>query len=116
MIRRAHEVQTSRVEGMKGGKGALLSTHLLGEKEFYGKGRMFNLNVLKPGCSVGVHTHEGDFEVYCILKGQGTYTDNGASFPIGAGDVTICHEGESHGIENTGTEDLEFIALILFTK
>lgn len=116
MIRRTHEVQKSTVAHMKGGKGSLISTHFLGENEFHGKGRLFNLNLLKPGSSVGVHPHKNEFEVYCILKGEGTYTENGKTYPVHAGDVTICPDGESHGIENTGSEDLEFVALILFTK
>ena len=34
--------------------------------------------------------------------------------PVTAGDVMICKEGEEHMLENDGTEDLEFIALILY--
>ena len=116
MIRRANELQTVNIEGMKGGKGSLCNTALLQENEFHGKGRLYGHNLLKPGASIGVHTHENDFEVYYILQGQGTYTDNGKTCLVGPGDVTICHDGDSHGLENTGTEDLVFIALIQFTK
>lgn len=116
MIRRANELQTLHTDSMKGGKGTLHSTPLLREDEFHGKGRLYGHSVLKPGASVGVHTHENDFEVYYIIAGQGTYTDNGKTYPVGPGDVTICHDGDSHGLENTGTEDLGFISLILFTK
>lgn len=116
MLRSARDVQTVHVEKMKGGKGSLAISHLLQEGEFCGKGRLFSRSVLKPGASVGVHTHTDDFEVYYFIKGSGMYADNDKSYPVGPGDVTICHDGDSHGVENTGTEDLEFIALILFTK
>ena len=33
---------------------------------------------------------------------------------LAAGDVMICKDGEEHMLENDGTEDLEFIALILY--
>lgn len=81
---------------------------------FRGKGRVFNHCVLKPGCSVGRHRHVGDFEVYHVLSGTGLYFDNGELKPVTAGDVMICKDGEEHMLENNGTEDLEFIALILY--
>ena len=55
-----------------------------------------------------------DFEVYHVLSGTGLYFDNGELKPVTAGDVMICKEGEEHMLENDGTEDLEFIALILY--
>ena len=37
----------------------------------------------------------------------------GRQFPSEAGDVTFCKDGDGHGVKNTGTEDLVFVALIL---
>lgn len=116
MIRRANERHTDHIDGMRGGKGTLHNTLLLQDGEFCGKGRLFSHGVLPPGSSVGVHTHTGDFEVYYILEGKGLYSDNGKEVTVGAGDVTICPEGECHGLENVGDTDLHYIALILFTK
>ena len=99
----------------KGGKGHILAAELLSGDAFAGKGRLFNHCVLKPGCSVGQHRHVGDFEVYYVLSGTGLYFDNGEMKPVAAGDVMICKDGEEHMLENNGTEDLEFIALILYT-
>ena len=98
----------------KGGKGHILAAELLNGEDFAGKGRVFNHCVLKPGCSVGRHRHVGDFEVYHVLSGTGLYFDNGELKPVTAGDVMICKEGEEHMLENDGTKDLEFIALILY--
>ena len=69
---------------------------------------------LAPGNSVGYHVHEGDNEIYYILSGTGEYNDNGNICTISAGDVTICNDGESHGLLNTGVEPIELIALILY--
>lgn len=115
MIRYYEELEKMNA-AHKGGKGTVQAALLLNEDQFEGKGRVFNHCVLKPGCSVGLHRHVNDFEVFYILKGTGTYNDDGRLVPVAAGDVTICGDGQEHMIENDGTDDLEFIALILYSR
>lgn len=117
MIRKSGELKQDVVQGLKDGKGQVEMVHLLevAKNEFNGKGRLFAKNTLKPGHSIGYHKHEGDAETYYILSGEGTYNDNGTIVTVKAGDLTYTADGESHSIENTGTTDLEFIALILFS-
>ncbi len=115
MLRKVNEIEELTMEKARGGKGTMLTKVLVHESELCNKGRMFNHSTLKPGCSVGYHIHRGDMEIYYILKGEGTYNDNGIECNVSAGDVTLCTDGESHGLENTGTEDLEFIAVILYS-
>lgn len=116
MIKRAADLKKQTVAGLKEGKGSIEMIHLLdAEKdEFSGKGRLFCKNILKPGCSIGFHKHEGDSETYYILSGQGEVNDNGTKYQVKAGDVVYTPHGESHSLENTGDTDLEFIALILY--
>ncbi|MFZ7104205.1 MAG: cupin domain-containing protein [Peptococcaceae bacterium] len=116
MIKKAAELKKQTVEGLKEGKGSIEMIHLLevDKGEFAGKGRLFAKNVLKPGCSIGFHKHEGDSETYYILSGEGEIDDNGTKQHIKAGDVIYTPDGESHSLENTGNEDMEFIALILY--
>ncbi|MBO4368807.1 MAG: cupin domain-containing protein [Desulfovibrio sp.] len=113
MIRRKNEIQKAEAV-LFGGPGKLHSDIILAKDEFAGKGRLFNHCVLHPGEAVGTHPHSGEFEVYYILAGEGQYDDNGTKQTVKAGDMTLCPSGESHGLLNTGSEDLEFIALILF--
>lgn len=40
-------------------------------------------------------------------------TMNGTKYPVKAGDVVFCDDGEGHGLLNNGKEDLKFMALIL---
>ncbi len=115
MIRKANEIEEISMEKARGGTGFMLTRPLLQVEEMCDKGRMFNHSILKPGCSVGYHIHKGDMEAFYILKGEGTYNDNGVEYPVCAGDVTLCTDGESHGLVNTSSEDLEFIALILYS-
>ena len=84
-------------------------------EELYGHGRLFNHMILPPGNSVGLHTHEGDNEIFYFLSGTGEYNDNGTIVQVGPGDTTVCNDGEKHALVNTGDVPLEFIALILYT-
>ena len=95
------------------GKGYLLKEALITEEQLGSHCRMFSRVILKPGCELGYHKHQDETETYYILSGKGTYNDNGTKIPVVTGDVTFCDSGSSHGIENTGNEDLCFIALIL---
>ena len=85
------------------------------DEELIGKGRLFNRMVVAPGNSIGEHKHEGDNEIFYFLSGTGEYNDNGNVVEVGPGDTTICRDGESHALVNTGDEPLEFIALILYS-
>ena len=53
-------------------------------------------------------------EAYYILSGTGEFNDNGTIVTVAAGDVTFTGAGEGHALKNTGTEPLEFIALIIY--
>ena len=114
MVRRSSErkIETKK---MFGGEGEVVFQHILnGAEEMYGKGRVFAHTVLEPGCEIGWHIHHGDGETYYILKGHGTYNDNGTVIEVGPGDVTFTDSGEGHALLNSGEEDLEAIALILY--
>ena len=87
---------------------------IAGPQDLFGKGRLFNLMVLQPGCAVGWHVHHGDGETYCILKGRGEYNDNGTLLEVGPGDVTFVDDGEGHALKGISDEPLEAIALILY--
>ena len=114
MVRRKND-QIVGSKCIRGGNGEAEMHQLLnGEEELYGKGRMFNHMILNPGVSIGEHMHVGDNEIFYILKGEGTYNDNGTMVTLLPGDVAVCSDGEIHSMENKGSEPLEFIALILY--
>ena len=114
MIRRAEECKVSYRERMREGDGTTMMTDFIkGPEELNGKGRLFSKMTLNPGCSVGFHVHEGESELYYIMKGQGLYNDGGEFVPVSAGDMTICPPGTGHGIANNGDEVLVVVALIL---
>lgn len=101
------------IEKRFGGKGHLIADSVLSANEMSGGCRMYSEITLEEGCSLGIHPHNGESETYFILCGKGLYYDNGKEYEVTAGDVLFCDDGESHGLENTGSTDLKFVALIL---
>ena len=97
----------------KKGKGEITITHLFTPKELADKCAMFAKVTIPPGASIGNHFHKGNTETYHLIQGEALYNDNGKEIKITAGTTTFCPDGEQHGIENIGSEDLIFIALII---
>lgn len=97
------------------GKGEIFITHLLTPAEMVSKCAMFASVRVPVGAGLGVHKHVGNNETYHILSGKGLYTDNDKTYEVKAGDTTFCADGNTHGLENIGDEDLKFIALIINT-
>ena len=110
------EQNTVSAMNKAGGKGEMFITHLLTPKEMLGKCEMFASVKIPVGASLGVHQHNGNTETYHIIQGTGLYTDNGKTYTVKPGDTTFCADGDTHGIENIGDDDLIFIALIIVTK
>lgn len=113
---RSGENREELVQSLKGGNGTVKLHHFMELPDFHGAGRLFSYTVLEPGCTVGYHRHDVDFEAYYILKGHGSYNDNGDVYEVGPGDFLLCRPGESHALENGNKENIEYIALILFVQ
>ena len=116
MIKKSAEITEQVLTNLRGGIGDIKLFHFMNEQEARGAGRVFAHIVIPPGNSVGEHTHEGDMEAYYILKGKALLLENEEEVILEAGDCNICADGGSHGIKNIGDEDLEFIAIVLYTK
>ncbi|WP_353097364.1 cupin domain-containing protein [Tissierella praeacuta] len=114
MIRRSNEYNVEVIEGLKGGKGYVTVVNFFETEDFLGKGRLYGKSIIKPGNSIGYHVHKGDQEAYFILRGKALYNDNGIGTILEPGDLAICRDGESHSIQATGEEDLEYVMLILY--
>ncbi len=116
MIRKACECSVEYKEHMRGGDGTVMLTSLIGsDEELNKKGRLFSRITLNPGCGIGYHVHEGESELFYILKGTAVYLDGAEDreIKVTAGDVTVCPPGTGHGISNRTDEMVELVALIL---
>ena len=68
-------------------------------------------DILPPGSSIGEHRHEDDEEYYYILSGSGVMTLDGERYPVTAGDLTAVFPGGTHGLANTGSDDMRIIVV-----
>ena len=114
MIKKAAEFKTDYRENMRGGNGTVEITNFVTPAELNDKGRMFANITLKPGCGIGFHVHEGESELFYLMKGEVLYNDNGVEQVLTAGDVMICPAGTGHGVTNNGTETAELCAVIVY--
>ena len=69
---------------------------------------VFRKRVLHLGAAIGYHLQKED-EIYYILSGTGVMQMNGKEFPVKAGDAILTRPGSSHGLKQTGKEDLVLI-------
>ncbi len=111
MIYRKETHTTEVREHMRGGSGAVELTALA--REIPKNLRLFSLIRLAPGASVGYHVHENETELYHFLSGSGVADDNGVKTPVSAGDTMSTPNGFGHAVDNTGNEDLIFLATIV---
>ncbi len=100
-------------ENMRGGDGAVTIASWLTGEDLPAYARLMGQLTLPEGASIGDHAHNGESETFFILRGSGTYNDNGQNVDVKAGDVLLCKSGEVHGIRNTGKGDLVFAGVIL---
>lgn len=67
---------------------------------------------LKPGASIGMHTHETNSEMIYILKGKASILYDEGTEEVSAGNCHYCPKGHSHSMRNHTEEDLIFFAVV----
>lgn len=83
--------KTDYFEKRAGGTGTTIMEHIIDEKVYNGKIAAYARVILKPGCSLGYHKHEGTSETLYILSGTAEYNDNGTEMELFPGDaVFLC--------------------------
>lgn len=66
---------------------------------------IFRKRALKPGSGIGYHEQKED-EIYYVISGRGIMTLDGKEVEVGPGTAILTRPGSSHGLKQTGTEDL----------
>jgi mannose-6-phosphate isomerase-like protein (cupin superfamily) len=69
---------------------------------------VFRKRVLRSDAAIGYHLQTED-EIYYIVSGEGIMKMNDKTFPVHAGDAILIRPGNSHGLQQTGKEDLVVI-------
>ena len=68
--------------------------------------------VVEPGGVNARHRHAASEQVWVALRGSGILLlANDAIAPFSAGDIARFVEGDVHGLQNTGTDPFEYIAV-----
>ena len=68
----------------------------------------FTKRVLHPGSAIGYHLQKEE-EIYYIASGTGEMQMNGQTFTVQTGDAILTLAGSSHGLKQTGKDDLVVI-------
>jgi len=99
-------IQEEKIRNFRGGEREIFLRLFTdgGNKIMYGR--------LKPGASVGVHTHGTSSEMVYILEGAGTALYDGKAEAVRPGLCHYCPQGHSHSLVNDGAEDLVFFAVV----
>ena len=107
MIIKKEQLEEKIVPNFKGGDGRYIMRAYddSNNKLMFGK--------LEPGCSIGYHTHTQNSETMYILSGVATYIlEGGVEEVVLPGEVHYCAQGDSHCLQNRGSEDLLFFAVV----
>ena len=67
---------------------------------------------LRPGSSIGEHTHVDSCEVIYVLSGTATIVCDGVSETVEAGQTHYCPKGSTHTMKNNGESDLVVFAIV----
>jgi quercetin dioxygenase-like cupin family protein len=65
---------------------------------------------IAPGTEISQHVHEHSAETY-VLAGEGAFAQGGDLISCHAGSCGFAAAGASHGVKNTGKEDLHLLAI-----
>lgn len=97
------------------GKGTVLMERLLdGPAEMLGKGRAYVRHTLRPGVSIGRHTHDHEMESMFIVSGRARHEINGQVQELEPGDLIAAMPGDTHEIACLGEVPLVLIAQVLY--
>lgn len=71
------------------------------------------VEIFAPGGSTPPNTHRAAEELFFVLSGSGRAIADGVEMPIGPGDAFVLRPGVEHVVENTGSEKLYCLTLMV---
>lgn len=112
MIKRKNQMEIEKRERMRDGEGVIKILHYFKKDEFKANVRLCAKLTIAPNCSIGLHQHLDEDEVFIISKGKGILFDGINENVVEEGDAILTGNGQFHSIKNIKDEDLEIIAFI----
>lgn len=115
IYRKEKEIEAVPLKNAMGGEGTVFMERLLdAPREMLGKGRAYVRHTLRPGVSIGMHTHAGEMESMVVIAGKAVHRINGEVQHLEPGDIIAAMPGDSHSIACAGDEPLVVIAQVLY--
>jgi mannose-6-phosphate isomerase-like protein (cupin superfamily) len=71
------------------------------------------VEVFEPGGATPLHHHSMAHEMFFVIKGEGASVCEGERIPMKAGDSFLVRPGHDHIVENTGTEKLYCLTVMV---
>lgn len=96
--------------GCHGGKGTVLFRRIL-QKEFDSALLFLDYTIVPAGATIGFHPHQGEEEIYIVLKGEGLMRVDDEEQRVEEGDVILNKSGSSHGLANDGAADMAILVV-----
>ncbi|MFI3313484.1 MAG: cupin domain-containing protein [Eubacteriales bacterium] len=112
MIKKLQDRTETVVEHLVNGEGSVKMSNIFSQEEL-AKTRICSVLTLEPGCSVGVHPHVGEGEIYLILEGSATVQEDGVDYILNEGDAEYCTDGHTHAIVNHTDKPMKFLAIVI---
>lgn len=113
MIKKSKKIDKELEYNPCGGRGVFTLTNLLQKGELSNIRKMVVVDAPVDSFAE-YHQHVGDSELYFILEGKAEFTENdGQTYILEPGDISITYDGQWHGIKQYGDEPLKFLALII---
>ena len=95
-------MQPTPIEHCMGGEGTVLMEKLLdAPAEMLGKGRAYVRHTIRPGVSIGSHTHEHEMETMVVVSGRARHVINGEEQLLEAGDIIGAMPGDRSNVWGT---------------
>lgn len=113
VLHTSQEMTVEQRENMRGGRGTVVLKHLFKPEELTGKARLIAEITIPVGGAIGFHQHDREEEIYYFITGRGKVLDQDEVREVGPGDALLTGGGKGHAIENTGSEPLVIMAVIL---
>jgi len=113
MIIRKEEREVKVLERARGGEGSVEFNFIRPSSGLPTHYKAFAESILKKGCSLGRHNHEGESEIYYVLEGRATVIDGDEEAVLCPGDTLICYDQGYHGVKNESDELLKMLAIVV---
>ncbi len=99
-------------ENVEGGKGIMTRDRLDLNDKLGGTCSYVVCNSLEPGASIGKHTHNGESEIYYMVRGKAVLVEDDKETVVEEGDVLYCPNGGNHSVRNDFNEPVSFVVVI----